>query len=134
MLCPGFTNILGPPMVAGCVSMALELFIFNIRKMHFKNVKKILKYIYMWAMIYTLTMHSTNPKYIVVYFTQKRQNQRSRFVNSTPLNLVIFFLFCVAHNTMYLRLRFCILVIYIISYMNIFFQKKLELQNIISKF
>jgi hypothetical protein len=64
----------------------------------------------MWAMTYTLIMHSTNPKYIVVYFTQKRQNQRSRFVNSTPLNLVIFFLFCVAHNTMYLRLRFCILV------------------------
>jgi hypothetical protein len=66
-------------------------------------------------------MHSTNPKYVVVYSIQKKSNYRSRFVNNTPSNIDTFFLFCVANNIIYLKLIFCILVIYIIIYMNIFF-------------
>jgi hypothetical protein len=46
---------------------------------------------------------------------KKKINYRSRFMNSTPSNLVKFCLFCIAYNIMHLRLRFCILVIYIIT-------------------
>jgi hypothetical protein len=43
------------------------------------------------------------------------------FVNSIPLNLVTFYLFCVAHMTMY---KIVILHSYIITYINIFFKKE----------
>jgi hypothetical protein len=70
-------------------------------------------------MIYTLKVQSLNLKYFVFYFTEKIQNYKSRYVNSTPSNLVRYFF--VAHNNAYFRLRYCMLEVYIITNMYIFY-------------
>jgi hypothetical protein len=58
-------------------------------------------------MIYTLSTHNINPEYVVIYSTQKRQNYRSRFVNSTSLNFVTFSLFVLPITQRIAILHFC---------------------------
>jgi hypothetical protein len=57
--------------------------------------------------------------YILLY--AKRENFRSRYMNSVASNLVRRCLLCVSCNTMYFKLRCCTLKVYIITYMYIFF-------------
>jgi hypothetical protein len=73
------------------VNLASELTValyFNIQKMHFEVSKNYEKNIYIYAIMYT-----SHLKYVVCYATQKRQNYRSRYVNSAPSNLVRIILF-----------------------------------------
>jgi hypothetical protein len=70
--------------------------------------------------MYSLSLQSLNSKYIVFYSKQKRQKMRSGSVNSAPSNLVKFCLSCIAHSTMYFKLRYDIFEVYIIIYMYIF--------------
>jgi hypothetical protein len=46
----------------------------------------------------------------------------------------MFYLFCVAHTILYLKLKICMFVGYIIDYTPIFFQIFLKLLNIFSNF
>jgi hypothetical protein len=70
--------------------------------------------------MYALSLQSLNLKYIVFYTTQKRQKMKSGSVNSAPSNLIKFCLFCIAHSTMYFKLRYDIFEVHIIIYMYIF--------------
>jgi hypothetical protein len=72
-------------------------------------------------MIYASSMQSTNPKYVIFNSTQKRENYRSKCVNSTIKSCQILS-FYVNYNTMYFKFNFCMLVVSIITSQNIFFR------------
>jgi hypothetical protein len=74
-------------------------------------------------MIYTSNMPSTNPKYVIFNFTQKNTKYVQYTCEQYAFKSCQIYLFCAAHNIMYFKLNFLMLVVYNITFKNIFFQK-----------